>query len=118
MVAHVIFTCWRQYVELLILDIIQEQLHNFPNLLSDRTMTSIHASLSINMAILCETKSNFKPTVSLHLFSYVTWSISLLIGMALAEGGGQNGDNMVIWGVGLSWIGNEGSPVRIVSTLS
>ena len=31
-------------------------------------MTSIHASLSINMAILCETKSNFKPTVSLHFF--------------------------------------------------
>ena len=66
-------------------------------------MTSIHVSLSINMAILCETKSNFEPKVSLIFFSFVTWSISLLKGMAMTEGGGQNGDdNMVIWGVGLS----------------
>ena len=34
--------------------------------------------------------------------SFVTWRISLLIGMAMTEGGGQNGDNMLIWGVGLS----------------
>ena len=35
---------------------------------------------------------------SAYIFS--TWSISLLIGMAMTEGGGQNGDNMVIWGWG------------------